>query len=59
MGTWVPAFGSMRAIHSNIGGEFSNWSLEEVAPELGIDTLILPQQPHILQTKMASMSTLL
>ena len=37
MGTWVPAFGLMRGIHSDIGGEFSNSTLEEVASRLDID----------------------
>ena len=37
LGTWVPAFGLMRGIHSDIGGEFSNSTLEEVASRLGVE----------------------
>ena len=39
MGTWVPAFGLMRGIHSDIGGEFSNSVIEEVASKLGIELI--------------------
>ena len=36
MQTWVPVFGIMGGIHSDIGGEFSNAVLEEVASKLGV-----------------------
>ena len=47
LGTWVPAFGLMRGIHSDIGGEFSNAILEEVASHLGVEvTTTASYSPH-------------
>ena len=37
MRTRVPVFGLMRGIHSDIGGEFSNSLLEDVASKLGVE----------------------
>ena len=36
MGTWVPVFGLMQGIHSDIGGEVSNDIVEDVAHKLGV-----------------------
>lgn len=47
LSTWVPAFGMMQGIHSDIGGEFSNSVLEEVASRLGvIVTTTASYSPH-------------
>ena len=47
MSTWVPAFGLMKGIHSDIGGEFSNAILEEVASHLGVTvTTTASYSPH-------------
>ena len=37
MNTWVPVFGLMAGLHSDLGGEFSNDVLQEVASQLGIN----------------------
>ena len=37
MEKWFPVYGRMRGIHSDIGGEFSNEMMEEVAAKLGVE----------------------
>ena len=47
MGTWVPVFGVMQGIHSDIGGEVSNDILEDVAHKLGVKlTTTASYSPH-------------
>ena len=47
MNTWFRAFGQMYGIHSDIGGEFSNSTLEEIASKLGVElTTTAAYSPH-------------
>ena len=63
MQTWVPVFGIMGGIHSDIGGEFSNAVLEEVASKLGVilttTSSYSPQQNGLNERNHAVVDTML
>ena len=47
LSVWFRVFGQMKGIHSDIGGEFSNSTLEEVASKLGVElTTTAAYSPH-------------
>ena len=44
---WIPVFGVMRGIHSDIGGELSNTIVDDVAHKLGVElTTTAAYSPH-------------